>query len=55
MATILGLAPGTVKGLARLDDPGPAPRPLHGGPQQANMIDVEDKQAGDAIFDFVFG
>jgi hypothetical protein len=23
--------------------------------EQANMIDVENKQAGDAIFDFVFG
>jgi hypothetical protein len=29
MATILGLAPGTVKSLARLYDPGTAPRPLH--------------------------
>ena len=29
MATILGLAPGTVKSLARLYDPGTAPRPIH--------------------------
>ena len=32
MATILGLAPGTVKSLACLYDPGTAPRPLHDGP-----------------------
>jgi hypothetical protein len=34
MATILGLAPGTVKSLARLYDPGTAPRTLHDGPHR---------------------